>query len=76
MQFKGKLKNQICENGKKPNMGPDVGSFGPNLLPSQFFFEGFTSTSIFLQAIIIFIFTENLWSKLKKMTKNLILGLI
>ena len=29
-----------------------------------------------LQAIIVCIFKENLWSKLKKMTKNLILGLI
>ena len=38
MQFQGKLMNQTWENDKKPNFGPDFGSFGPDLLaPPQFF---------------------------------------
>ena len=36
--------NQIWENGKKPNFGPDFGLFGPNL-GIQFFFADFTSSS-------------------------------
>ena len=31
MQFQEKLKNQIWENGEKPNFGPDFGPFCPNL---------------------------------------------
>ena len=31
MQFKGKLKNQTWQNGKKTNFGSHFGSFGPNL---------------------------------------------
>ena len=42
MQFKGKLVNQSCTNGKRPNFGPGVGSFGPKLPPPpNFFFRGF-----------------------------------
>ena len=43
MQFEEKLKNQIWENGKKPNCGPDFHLFGPNLGP-KIFFVSFTST--------------------------------
>ena len=39
MQFKGKLTNQTCENGKKPKFGPDFGPFGPNLGPKIFFVD-------------------------------------
>ena len=60
MQFKGKLMNQIWENGKKLNFGPDFGLFDPNLDPS-FFFSGFTSTNsyILFQAIILCNSKEN-----------------
>ena len=37
MQFKGKLMNEIWENGKKLNFGPDFGLFDPNLGLSFFF---------------------------------------
>ena len=35
MHFKGKLKNETWENGKKPNSGPDFSLFGPNLGPQN-----------------------------------------
>ena len=40
---------QTWENGKKINIGPDFGLFGPNLGPNffwapKFFFVGLTST--------------------------------
>ena len=37
MQFQGKLMNQTPENGKKPFLGPNFGSFSPNLDPKYFF---------------------------------------
>ena len=77
MQFTGKLMNQTWENDEKPNFGPDFGPFDPNLGP-QNFFDGFTSTRCWTlsKAIIVCNFKENVWSKLKKVAKNLILGLI
>ena len=33
--------NQIWENSKKPNFGPNFGSFDPNLGPIIFFFGEF-----------------------------------
>ena len=43
MQFQGKLINKISENDKKPNFGPDFGSFGIKLGPQNFFVD-FSST--------------------------------
>ena len=43
MQFQGKLINKISENDKKPNFGPDFGSFGTKLGPQNFFVD-FSST--------------------------------
>ena len=37
MQFKGKLMDQIWENGKKPNFGSNFGWFGPNVDPQNLF---------------------------------------
>ena len=60
---------------KKTNFGPDFGPCGPNL-SSQTFFVSFTSTecSTLSRAVIVCNFKENLWSKLKDITKNLILA--
>ena len=41
MQFKRKVMNQISENGKKPNFGPDFDPFGQNLGPKDFFHESY-----------------------------------
>ena len=76
MQFKGKLMNQTWENGE--NLIPDlILARLTQIWAPKFFFVCFTSTrcQALLQAIIIFDFNENMWSKLKKMAKNLILGL-
>ena len=35
--------NQACENGEKPDFGPNFGSFGSNLGPKTFF-VGFNSS--------------------------------
>ena len=63
--------NQTWENVEKPNFGPDFGLFGPKLSPENFF-VGFTSKrcKILSQAIIVCNLKENLWSKLKRMTKT------
>ena len=37
MQFLGKLMNQTWKNDKKPNFGPDFGTFGRNMDPRKFF---------------------------------------
>ena len=37
MQFRGKLMNQIWENGKKLSFGTDFGLFGQNVSPKSFF---------------------------------------
>ena len=44
MQFKVKLMIEAGENDKKPNFGPDFGSFPPKL-SSQNFFESSSPTS-------------------------------
>ena len=74
---KEKLMNQTRGNGEKPNFGPDSGPFSPNFGP-HIFFVGFTSPTCytFSQAITVCNFKENVLSKLKKMIKKLILGLI
>ena len=38
----GKVMNQIWENGKKLNLAPDFGSFGPNSSRQNFFFKNLT----------------------------------
>ena len=76
MQFKGKLMNQTWENGE--NLIPDlILARLTQIWAPKFFFVCFTSTrcQALLQVIIVFDFNENMWSKLKKMAKNLILGL-
>ena len=53
MQFPGKLKNQIWENGEKPNFGPNFGPFGPNFGQQSFFVDfTFTDSETLLQAIL------------------------
>ena len=37
MQFKGKLKNQTCQNDKKTNFGFHFGPFGPQKLFPEFY---------------------------------------
>ena len=44
MQFKVKLMIETWENDKKPNFGPDFGSFPPKL-SSQNFFESSSPTN-------------------------------
>ena len=39
MQFKEKLMSQTSKNTKKPNFGPDLCPFDPDLV-SKFFFQG------------------------------------
>ena len=77
LQFKGKLMNWNWENGEKPNFGANFELLGPKLGSQFFFFMGFTSTLLDVrhkldmsQAIIVCNFKENIWSKLKKMTKT------
>ena len=77
MPFKRKLMNQTWEHAKKPNLESDFGPFGPNLGKKHFLWvlpvldvrhcRKLSSNSISRQ---------NLWFKLKKMAKCLILGLI
>ena len=69
VQYQGNIMMQPWENGKNSN-------FGPNLVPPKIFFIGFTSTSSWamFQAIILFNFLENEWTKLEKMTKKLDFG--
>ena len=43
MQFKRKLMDQTCENGKNPNFGPDFGLLAQLWAP-KLFFAGFTSS--------------------------------
>ena len=49
MQFKGKLKNQVLENGEKTNFGTNFDLISPNLGPPNFF-EGFTSQVVYIVA--------------------------
>ena len=51
--------------------------FGQNLVPKKFF-VGFTTTRCYklLQAIIVCNFKENYWTKLEKIAKKLVSGLI
>ena len=76
-QFQGKLMKQTWENSKKPNFGIDFGPLGPNL-GLNFLFLDFTSTKCYrlLQGITVCNFKENYWTKLEKIAKNLISGLI
>ena len=62
--------NQTWENDEKPNFKPH---FGPNFF---FLCVGFTITSsqTLFQAIILYYFQENWWTKFQKMVKNLILA--
>ena len=69
--------NWNWENGEKPNFGANFELLGPKLGSHFFFFVGFTSTLLDVrhkldmsQAIIVCNFKENIWSKLKKMTKT------
>ena len=57
IQFKGKLRNQTWENGKKTHFGPDFGPFWPKF-GSQKKFMDFTSTrcTTLLQDIIVLSF--------------------
>ena len=63
MQFKRKIVNQTEKMTEKLILGPIL--------------AGFTSIGCYTlsQDIIVLKFKENLWSKLKKMAKNLIVGL-
>ena len=45
MQFKGKLKNQVLENGEKTNFGTNFDLISPNLGP-PIFFAGFTQPDV------------------------------
>ena len=76
-QFQGKLMKQTWENSKKPNFGIDFGPLGPNL-GLNFLFLDFTSTKCYrlLQGITVCNFKENYWTKLEKIAKNLVSGLI
>ena len=69
--------NQTWEMGKNLISGPILACLA-QIWASKNFFVGFTSTNCYTlsKAIIVFNFKENLWPKLKKMAKNLILGLI
>ena len=64
--MKGKLVNQISENGKKTNFGLILAHL------AQIFLMSFTSTGCWTlsQAIIVCKFKENVWSKLKKMKSS------
>ena len=64
--------------GKNPDLGLILTCFGPNLVPPKKFFVGFTSTRCYVlfQAIIVCNFKENQCTKLGKMAKNLVSGLI
>ena len=70
MQFTGKLTNQTWENGKKPN------KLRAQMWAHKNYFVGFISTSNYklFQANILCNFQQNQWTKLEKMSKNLILG--
>ena len=48
--------NQTWENGKKPNFGPDFGSFAQLWVLKKFFLD---FTSWMLQAVILYNFTDN-----------------
>ena len=73
MQLK-KMVNQTLENDEIINFEHKFSLFGPNLdLQSSFW--GFYLQAL-SQAIIVSNFKENVWSKLNKTAKNLILGLI
>ena len=63
--------NQAWENGKKPNF---VLSFAPLSFPQLFLDFTFTGSWTLFQTIILCNFKEHWWTKLEKMTKNLILG--
>ena len=70
--------NKTWENGWKPRFGLDFGPFWIKFGPPNFFFVGFTSTRcyVLLQAIIVSNFKENQCTKLEKIAKNLVSGLI
>ena len=63
--------------GENLDLGLILAHFGPNLVP-KIFFVGFTSTRcyVLLQAIIVSNFKENQCTKLEKIAKNLVSGLI
>ena len=59
MQFKEKLMNQTWENDKKPNFGPNFGSFGPTL-----------GTKHFLHGFYLYCIYDNVASYHMNMAKN------
>ena len=64
---------------KKLILDLSLALLGPNLISIFFFFWGgggftYTRCCILLQAIIVCNFKENKWTKLEKMTKNLVSG--
>ena len=56
---------------------PDFGLFSPGF-SLQIFLAAFTSTASYalFQSIVVCNFKDNKWTKLEKMTKNLVSGLI
>ena len=70
-----KTNEQNLRKWWRTKFGPDFGLFGPNLGRKKKF-VGFTFTIYWtlLKAIIVCNFMENQWTKLEKMTKNLILA--
>ena len=77
MRFQGKLMNQTWENSKKPSFKTDFGLFGPNLGPKNFF-HGFYPDYMLeiLASYHCMQFQGKLITKLERMAKNLVLGLI
>ena len=71
MQFQRKLIKHSWENDKKLILELILTCL-PQLLTSNRFFVGFTSTRCYmlLQAIILCNFKENTWTKLEEMTKK------
>ena len=70
--------NKTWENGQKPRFGLDFDPFWTKFGPPKKIFVGFTSTRCYVlfQAIIVCNFKENQCTKLGKMAKNLVSGLI
>ena len=69
--------NQIWESSEKSNFGPILAHLAQTWA-FKIFFVDFTPNWCYTlsQATIVCNFMENVWSKLKKMAKNRILGLI